>query len=119
MSLHDRFCSICNNYMRLMNDGNRGCGTCSNTEVTKPGLVMETYVLAQASESLLVQVNEYTKSDPRLPHLTTLKCPNLECPSRTGSEKPDVVYKRYDGPNMKFLYMCNVPGCSAKWTSGS
>jgi hypothetical protein len=105
--------------MKLAQNGVRTCSTCGNSEEGRKGLVMETYVLAQASESLLLQVNEYTKSDPRLPHLTTLKCPNLECPSRTGSEKPDVVYKRYDGPNMKFLYMCNVPGCSAKWTSES
>jgi hypothetical protein len=131
MSLRDRFCGVCKNYMKLSNlkiEDERGnetlqtiriCSFCGNKENEKKGLVMETYLLEQASESLLLQVNEYTKVDPRLPHLTTLKCPNAECPSRTGQEKSDVVYKRYDGPNMKFLYMCNIPGCGAKWTSGS
>ena len=126
MSLRDRFCGVCRNYMQLNSiSGESGpvsirtCSYCGNQQAEKKGLVMETYLLEQASESLLLQVNEYTKVDPRLPHLTTLKCPNAECPSRTGKEKPDVVYKRYDGPNMKFLYMCNIPGCGAKWTSGS
>ena len=93
MSLRDRFCGVCKNYMKLGSEGSesgpksiRMCSYCGNHEAEKKGLVMETYLLEQASESLLLQVNEYTKVDPRLPHLTTLKCPNAECPSRTGNE---------------------------------
>lgn len=133
MSLLDHMCPKCDYYMPLVNvqetvedeEGNevterkvkRVCRACGHQEDEKKGLVMETAIQQNASESYRVFVNEYTKTDPRLPHTDTLKCPNDSCPSRTGQAKSDVIYIKYDPANMKFLYICNV--CDTQWKSRS
>lgn len=95
----------------------RFCRNCGHKQDETPGLVMETAVQENASDSYRVFVNEYTKQDPRLPHTSSLKCPNGQCPSRNGQAKPDVIYIKYDAANMKFLYICNV--CDTQWKSRS
>jgi hypothetical protein len=133
MSLLDHMCPKCDYYMPLANvqvtetdeEGNevterkvmRICRACGHQEDEKQGLVMETAIQQNASESHRVFVNEYTKNDPRLPHTETLKCPNDACASRTGQAKSDVIYIKYDTANMKFLYICNV--CDTQWKSRS
>jgi len=84
-------------------------------EPEKKGLVMETVIQGQASESYNVFLNEYTKEDPRLPHVKNLQCPNVDCPSRVGKEESDVIYIKYDTINMKFLYICTK--CNTNWRS--
>ena len=133
MSLLDHMCPKCEYYMPLRTvsettedeAGNqvtdtlikRFCRNCGHEEDEKKGLVMETSIQAQASESYRVFVNEYTKQDPRLPHTSNLKCPNVSCGSRTGQAKADVIYMKYDTANMKFLYICTV--CDTQWKSRS
>lgn len=97
----------------------RYCRNCGHTQDEKKGLVMETIIQEKASETYRVFLNEFTKEDPRLPHIKTLLCPNAECPSRKGKAESDVIYIKYDTINMKYLYICNVPGCNAKWRSRS
>ena len=54
-----------------------------------------------------VHINEYTKFDPTLPHMNTIKCPNVECISNTKEAvQQDVIYLRYDDKNMKYMYLC-------------
>ena len=63
-------------------------------------------------------INEYTKYDPTLPRINTIKCPTHECPSnKDPSEKGyvsrEVIYLRYDDINMKYIYLC--PFCDTIW----
>tara|TARA_Y100001970_G_C14251685_1_gene872345 strand:- start:2036 stop:2362 length:327 start_codon:yes stop_codon:yes gene_type:complete len=60
-------------------------------------------------------INEYTKYDPTLPHLTSIKCPNESCSTNRSDnpDKPDVLYIRYDDKNMSYMYMCCL--CDFSW----
>ena len=119
MSLLEHMCPKCDYYMPLKKAQDdtayaRTCLNCGYLEEEKPGLVMETVIQEKASETFSVVLNEYTKKDPRLPHITTLKCPNQTCPSRqAGGPKSDVIYIKYDVQNMKFLYICTH--CDHQW----
>jgi DNA-directed RNA polymerase subunit M/transcription elongation factor TFIIS len=127
MSLLEHMCPVCDYYMPLATkaastkggDLARVCKNCGNVEDEKKGLVMEVIVQEKASESYNVFVNEFTEQDPRLPHISILKCPNATgCPSRTNpSVKPDIIYLKYDAANMKFLYICTH--CHTQWKSRS
>lgn len=136
MSLLDHMCKKCDYYMPLRpevsvtdsgaaNTGAwiRSCKNCGNEEEEQKGLVMEVVIQDKASDSYKSFVNEYTKTDPRLPHVKTLTCPNIGtgpengCPSRWGQAESDVIYIKYDKENMKFLYICNH--CNTQWRSRS
>jgi DNA-directed RNA polymerase subunit M/transcription elongation factor TFIIS len=59
-------------------------------------------------------VNEFTKLDPTLPRITSMKCPMDQCPTNQSADLPcEVVYKRYDDARMKFIYICTT--CDAVW----
>ncbi len=61
-----------------------------------------------------VNINEYTRYDPTLPHVKTIKCPNLECKSNKNSDiEQDVIYIRVDDSNMKYVYLCYH--CNSNW----
>jgi DNA-directed RNA polymerase subunit M/transcription elongation factor TFIIS len=90
-------------------------------------------------------INEYTKYDPTLPRITTMKCPNEDnhrlplamqvdsavATARGGAESAarmqmqestrvqesgyDVIYFRYDDLNMRFVYVCTV--CDTTFTT--
>ena len=76
---------------------------------------MEIDLKEKTSESYKILLNEFTKGDPTLPHVNTIKCPNTECESNAGTKEADVIYIKYDAVNMKFMYICNV--CDAQWRS--
>ena len=38
-------------------------------------------------------INEYTKLDPTLPRITTIKCPNIECISNKEDETRNNISK--------------------------
>jgi DNA-directed RNA polymerase subunit M/transcription elongation factor TFIIS len=95
----------------------RICRNCGNTEEENTGvLVSETIVKERTSEAYKL-VNEFTRQDPTLPHLHTMKCPRSDCKSNIGGAEKDVIYIKYDPANLKFLYICNV--CSEQWRSRS
>ncbi len=106
---------------------NRTCSTCGYVEVDmKGGLVNETVVQERASEGYKILLNEFTRQDPTLPHVSTLPCPNTTgdvasgkaiCPTHTSNVPRDVIIIKYDAQNMKFLYICNV--CGEQWRSRS
>lgn len=65
-------------------------------------------------------VNEFSKMDPTLPRIYTMKCPHDMCATNQaeGEGKPcEVVYKRYDDDNMKYVYICTT--CDTVWKTGS
>lgn len=63
-------------------------------------------------------INEYTKLDPTLPRIKTIRCPNAECSSNTSSEtkentENEIIFLRYDDNNMKYIYLCS--NCDYSW----
>ncbi len=137
------FCPKCENYLYLEQGYeeivisetkkqkkyhlNRRCRTCGYVEVDhQGGLVNETIVQERASEGYKILLNEFTRQDPTLPHVSTLPCPNTTgnaaenkpiCPTHSSNAKRDVIIIKYDAQNMKFLYICNV--CGEQWRSRS
>ncbi len=116
-----KFCPVCRYYLYLsMIDGKltRQCRSCSYSEEEQAGgLVSYTNLEEKVNEGYKILVNEFTRMDPTLPHIDSIKCKNDECPSVKGRAKSDVIYIKYDNVNMKFLYICNV--CGEEWRSRS
>jgi len=120
------FCPTCRYYLYLNQQRSgedekedtlrRMCRNCGYQEEDKKGgLVLEIDLKEKTSEGYKILLNEFTKEDPTLPHVNTIKCPNLECKSNVGGAEKDVIYIKYDAVNLKFLYICNV--CDAQWRS--
>ena len=114
-----KFCPICNYYMRVdVQDTQciRTCIHCGNTETVEKGeKISETLVKERSSEAYKIVMNEFTRLDPTLPRLKTIKCPRGDCPSNGGGAEKDVIYIKYDGENLKYLYICDV--CGEHWRS--
>ena len=114
-----KFCQVCRYYMYLTvqeGDAVRLCRNCGNTEKEEKGtLVSETLVKERTSEGYKILLNEFTRQDPTLPHLKTMKCPRGDCGSNGGGAEKDVIYIKYDAENLKYLYICNV--CGEQWRS--
>jgi DNA-directed RNA polymerase subunit M/transcription elongation factor TFIIS len=118
-----RFCSVCRNYLFLQDEGESGlqllCRHCGYKETMAPtsaadALILETTFNVAANQKQTVsQLNEYTRLDPTLPHLHTIKCPNEACLSNTSGKEPDVIYMKYDAQNMKYIYFCTH--CEKFW----
>ena len=114
-----KFCQVCRYYLYLNvqeNECVRLCRNCGYTEKEEKGtLVSETLVKELTSEGYKILLNEFTRQDPTLPHLTMMKCPRGDCESNVGSKEKDVIYIKYDAENLKYLYICNV--CGEQWRS--
>ncbi len=120
------FCPTCRYYLYLSQERSgddekedilrRICRNCGyQEEDQKGGLVLEIDLKEKTSEGYKILLNEFTKQDPTLPHVNTIKCPNVDCKSNVGGTERDVIYIKYDAVNLKFLYICNV--CDTKWRS--
>jgi len=113
------FCPTCRYYLYLDQDDKtlrRVCRNCGfQEEKSDGGLILEIDLKEKTSEGYKILMNEFTKKDPTLPHVDTIKCPNAGCESNTTAKARDVIYLKYDAVNMKFLYICNV--CDAQWRS--
>jgi len=121
------FCQICRYYLYLQEVEEeeksgpkkvlrricRNCGYQENDE--RGGLILEIDLKEKTSEGYKILMNEFTKLDPTLPHVNTIKCPSPACKSNTQEAEKDVIYLKYDAVNMKFLYICNV--CDTQWRS--
>lgn len=120
------FCEKCDNmyYLKISEEDSntliyycRNCGNEDNSLTKENICVLETTV-HQTEERYSQNINEYTKFDPTLPRITTIKCPNDVCPSnkdvKEGEESHrEVIYIRYDDINMKYIYMCTK--CNTIW----
>ena len=122
------FCINCHNmyYLKIRDDDddNKGgnsliyyCRNCGheNTTLTSENVCVSETQLRRSEQKFTHMVNEYTKYDPTLPRINTIKCPNQECISNKHGEeaKREIIYIRYDDTNMKYIYLC--PQCDTMW----
>ena len=124
------FCNQCGNmyYLKLKNNESneinnlvyycRKCGNEDNSLLdNKDNLYVSRNELKVQSNYKNI-INKYTKLDPTIPRITTIDCPNSECPCNQPSESKDhvekeILYIRYDDKNMKFIYLC--ANCDKIW----
>lgn len=87
-----QFCSECHNmyYLKITDeDGNIGdtliyyCRNCGHEDTTlnTTNICVSDMQLLTSEKKYTHIVNEYTKFDPTLPRINTIKCPNQECSS--------------------------------------
>ena len=127
------FCSVCNNmyYISVTPENElqyycRNCGNIDNTVASENICVSKLNVKHSTTPQSFSQVvNKYTKLDPTLPRIHTMRCPNDECPSNEGGgsagagahnkPKSEIIYVRYDDMNLKYVYLCEK--CDKVWNT--
>ena len=114
------FCDKCDNmYYMKINDNSQLINFCKYCGHEDSNLIqtknLKVFKYSKENKNKEIHINEYTKYDPTLPHMNTIKCPNVDCKSNTDPDVPqDVVYIRYDDKNMKYMYICS--NCDFNWT---
>ncbi len=129
------FCSVCNNmyYISVTPENElqyycRNCGNIDNTVASENICVSKLNVKHSTTPQSFSQVvNKYTKLDPTLPRIHTMRCPNDECPSNEGGgsagtgpgahnkPKSEIIYVRYDDMSLKYVYLCAK--CDKVWNT--
>lgn len=135
------FCSVCANmyYISITPENElqyycRNCGNIDNSIAADNICVSKVNVKHTTTPQSFSQVvNKYTKFDPTLPRINTVRCPNDECSSnRRGSgsggsgtdasaagdankNANEVIYVRYDDTNLKYVYLCAK--CDKVWNT--
>ena len=116
-----QFCSKCSNmyYLKIGDDEAdklvyycRHCGNEDSELQITDMCVLKTHI-NRSDEKYIHVVNQYTKSDPTLPRINTIKCPNQDCNSNVGDKENEVIYVRYDDVSIKYIYMC--AHCDTMW----
>lgn len=120
------FCTKCDNmyYLKISEEDSNAliyyCRNCGNEDdiLTKDNICVLETTVRETGKKYSQTINEYTKFDPTLPRITTIKCPNDACPSnkdiKEGEEsESEVIYIRYNDVNMKYIYMCVK--CNTTW----
>ena len=126
------FCSLCANmyYISITPENElqyycRNCGNIDNTIASENICVSKVNVKHKTTPQTFSQVvNKYTKLDPTLPRIHTMRCPNDECSSNQGGgggggggagnkPKSEIIYVRYDDDHLKYLYICVE--CDTTW----
>jgi len=91
----------------------RNCGHVDNIITSENVCVSKTH-LTQTEQKYSHVINEYTKLDPTLPRINTIRCPNQSCASNENNDsKREIIYIRYDDVNMKYIYLCSY--CDTAW----
>ena len=124
------FCSKCDNmyYIRVSADDGkkliyycRNCGH-EDDQVSSENICVSKSNFKRSEQKYNHLINEYTKMDPTLPRINTIKCPNGDCSSNaTGDATGDtgnintreVIFIRYDDTNMLYVYLC--ANCDTVW----
>jgi hypothetical protein len=137
------FCTVCANmyYISITPENElqyycRNCGNIDNTIAAENICVSKVNVKHTTTQQSFSQVvNKYTKFDPTLPRIHTIRCPNDECPSNKtsssdasatgksgeaagGAKKKshnEIIYVRYDDTNLKYVYLCAK--CDKVWNT--
>lgn len=129
------FCSECDNmyYIRVSaEDGSKliyYCRNCGHEDqsVSSENICVSKTNFKKSELSYNHLINEYTKLDPTLPRINTIKCPNSDCSSNHGSSASaeaegmegegagdkEVIFLRYDDSNMLYVYLCAK--CDTVW----
>jgi DNA-directed RNA polymerase subunit M/transcription elongation factor TFIIS len=91
----------------------RNCGYVDETAAEEGVCVMKTQ-LRKGGQHFHHIINRYTKLDPTLPRIYSIRCPSETCATNVERvENPEVIYIRYDDENMKYVYLCVV--CDTTW----
>lgn len=117
------FCIKCDNmyYLKISNENSnnliyycRNCGY-EDTDSSVDNICVSRTQVKRSEQKYSHIINEYTKQDPTLPRINTIKCPKIDCPSNVDEDKVsrDVLFIRYDDINMKYIYMCSK--CDTVW----
>lgn len=117
------FCDKCDNmyYIRVSSEDENSlvyyCRNCGNedTNLTKNNICVSKTHLKKSEQKYNHIVNEYTKLDPTLPRINTIKCPNSECASNKEGKSREVIYIRYDDTNKLYIYLC--VNCDTLWNT--
>jgi DNA-directed RNA polymerase subunit M/transcription elongation factor TFIIS len=119
------FCTNCSNmyYIRLSEeDPNSIVYYCRNCGHENKNISLDSVTISKTSFKHNKQkynsiINKYTKMDPTLPRINTIKCPNQSCKSNEKENDKDreIIYLRYDDVNMNFVYMCTT--CDTVWNT--
>ncbi len=127
------FCSVCANmyYISITPENElqyycRNCGNIDNTIAADNICVSKVNIKHTTTQQSFSQVvNKYTKYDPTLPRIHTIRCPNDECPSNTSASggdggenkksKNEIIYVRYDDTNLRYVYLCAK--CDKVWNT--
>ena len=91
-----KFCSECHNMYYLKISDVEGeisntliyyCRNCGNEDesIGEETICVSDIELKRSEQKYTNMVNEYTKYDPTLPRINTIKCPNQDCASNTMS----------------------------------
>ena len=116
------FCDKCNNmyYIRISSEDENDlvyyCRNCGNEDdnLTKNNICVSKTHLKKGEQKYNHIINEFTKLDPTLPRINTIKCPNNECSSNKNEDAHrEVIYIRYDDVNMSYIYLCAK--CDTVW----
>ena len=115
------FCIVCDNmyYLKIGSEDENQliyyCRNCGNedTSLNKDNICVSNTQIKMNQEKYVRIINEYTKLDPTIPRIKTIKCPNQACPSNSENETNEVLYMRYDDINIKYIYMCGR--CDTQW----
>lgn len=117
------FCDKCDNmyYIRVSSEDENSliyyCRNCGNedTDLTKNNICVSKTHLKKSEQKYNHIVNEYTKLDPTLPRINSIKCPNSECVSNKEGKSREVIYIRYDDTNKLYIYLC--VNCDTLWNT--
>tara|TARA_Y100000992_G_scaffold149268_1_gene99531 strand:+ start:3304 stop:3678 length:375 start_codon:yes stop_codon:yes gene_type:complete len=109
-----RFCNKCDNmfYIRISDDDGNSlthyCRNCGNEESnTQDEICVSKTNFKRNEDKYYNIINKYAKYDPTIPHTDNIPCPNNKCISVTNKEiKSDVIFKRYDEDELKYVYLC-------------
>lgn len=116
------FCAICENMLYIQLIKTKGgdnvlinyCNSCGwNKELSKDrSLKLLEINHSDTQKNYKMFENPWIKYDPTLPRVKNIECPNEGC-TKPKEEDNEVIYIKYDGVNMKFLYHCVY--CSHFW----
>ena len=115
------FCNKCDNmyYIQISSEEEnklvyycRNCGNEDN-QLTSENLCVSKIQLKKGEQKFNHIINQYTKLDPTLPRINTIKCPNADCISNSDDGKREVIFLRYDDTNMLYIYLCGQ--CDTVW----
>ena len=117
-----KFCVHCSNMLYIKieeSDPNnisyycRNCGHVDST-ISEEGVCVMRTQLRKGGQKFNHIINRYTKLDPTLPRIYSIRCPNGNCATNVDRvENPEIIYIRYDDENMKYLYLC--VSCDNTW----